>query len=260
MANQTSSKNTSLLITLSSVFLIGSIAIISIIPCPSEPQFIFYKVVLALAIAGMASILPGFMLVKYKNFVSAGEALAVFVFVLTFNPALIANNPRCKGFFNLNIQFYGDSAKGIILKSGEVKVVVNGRTQIIPIQPDGKITLEDITYDILRKPILLTPQIEDYHPDQRTIILEDQASSIDLVLDPVVPEVKVEGIIFYRGKPLMPGIIVIDGQNSRTDEYGNFSQIVHSKEGSNMNFRFFYKGVPIFNSTEVVTVQKKRYI
>jgi hypothetical protein len=257
MVNQSSSKNTILLITLSSIFLIGSIAIISIIPCPSEPQFIFYKILLAISIAGIASIVPGFMRVKYKNYVSAGGALAVFVFVLTFNPGFIANNPKCKGFFNLNVQLYGDSAKGIILKSGEVKVVINGRTQIIPVQLDGKITLEDLPMDILGKQILITPQIEDYHTNQKIITLEDQASSIDLVLEPIVPNVKIEGNVFFRGRPLKEGIIIIDGQKSSTDEFGSFSQILHSKEGTNMNIKIFYKGDLIFNSTEVISIQKK---
>jgi len=257
MVKQNSTKNTALLITLSSVFLIGSIVIISVIPCPSEPQFGFYKVVLALSIAGIASILPGFMRVNYKNYVSAGGALAVFVFVLTFNPSFIANNPKCRGVFHLNVQLYGDSAKGTIVKTGEIKVVLNGRTQIIPVEWDGKITLEDIPVDILGKPILLTPQIEDYNSEQKTIILNDQVSSIDLILDPVVPATKIQGTVFYRGKPLKEGVIIIDGHNSKTDEFGNFFQVVSSKEGTNMNIKIFYEGEPIFNSTETVSIQRK---
>lgn len=255
--NKRKTKSNLLLIGLSSAFIIVAIIIITLIPCPSEPQFLFYKIILALSVAGVASIIPGFIRIKYQNFVSAGGAIAVFVFVLTYNPGFIENNPKCKSTFNLNVQFYGDSAKGTILRSGEAKVVFKGRTQILQLQSDGKITLEDIPMDILGESILITPQIEDYSKAQKTVVLSNPATSIDLILEPVIPSTKIEGSVFYKGSPLQQGIVNIDGHISKTDEFGNFSQVLQSKVGTSVNIKILYLGKLIFNSTEPISNQRK---
>jgi hypothetical protein len=258
----TARKNTSgtnlLLVGLSTAFLAVAIVIITAIPCPSEPQFQFYKIILALSVAGVASILPGFMRIRYKGYVSAGGAMAVFVFVLTFNPGFITNSPKCKDVFNLNIQFYGDSAKGIILNAGTVKVVYKGTTKVVPLQQDGKITLEELPMDVLDKPILITPQIEDYSKAQKQIVLSDPAGSLDLVLEPVKPVTRVRGSVYFNGNPLQNGIVNIDGHISKTDEYGNFAQDLELKTGTPVNIKVLSSGKLIFNSTELVSDQFKQ--
>jgi len=246
-----------LLIGLSTAFLVTAIIIITAIPCPSEPQFQFYKIILALSVAGVASILPGFMRIRYKGYVSAGGAMAVFIFILTFNPGFIANNPKCKDVFNLNIQFYGDSAKGIILNAGTAKVVYKGTTRIFSLQQDGKITLEELPMDVLDNPILITPQIEDYSKAQKRIVLSDPVNSVDLVLDPVKPITRVRGSVYFNGNPLQNGIVNIDGHISKTDEYGNFSQVLEMKTGTSVNIKILSSGKLIFNSTEMISDQPK---
>jgi hypothetical protein len=252
-----SSKTNLLLIGLSTVLLIITFVIITAIPCPSEPQFEFYKIILALSVAGIASIIPGFIRIKYKGVLSAGGAIAVFIFILTFNPGFIRNNPKCIDFFNLNIQFYGDSAKGIIINSGTVKVVYKGTTRILTLQQDGKITLEDLPMSIMNTPIQITPQIADYSSAQKIITLSEPVSSTDLVLDAVRPLTHVRGSVYFNGIPLQNGIVNIDGNISGTDEYGNFSQDLELKSGTIVNIKILAAGKLIFNSTEMISDQPK---
>ena len=51
-----------------------------------------FRIVLALASAGIATFVPGFLRLKIKNWLSAGGALAVFAIVYFFSPATLVVN------------------------------------------------------------------------------------------------------------------------------------------------------------------------
>lgn len=59
-------------------------------PKPTPFQYDVFKIVLALAAAGVAVEIPGFLKVKVHKFVRAGGAIAVFVIVFFFSPAQLA--------------------------------------------------------------------------------------------------------------------------------------------------------------------------
>jgi hypothetical protein len=60
------------------------------LPNPTGFQEFVYRVILALAAAGIGAVLPGFIEIKYKNFIRAGGALAIFVLVYFWNPGSIS--------------------------------------------------------------------------------------------------------------------------------------------------------------------------
>jgi hypothetical protein len=53
---------------------------------------------LALAAAGVAAFIPGFIEVDVKNWVRAGGAIAVFVVVYFFSPANLVTQPKAKSY------------------------------------------------------------------------------------------------------------------------------------------------------------------
>ena len=69
------------------VFALALLVFTTFVRDPSEAAVWTYKVILALAAAGFAAVLPGFLDVRYKGVVQAGGALAVFVVVLLLYPA-----------------------------------------------------------------------------------------------------------------------------------------------------------------------------
>lgn len=77
------------------IFALIMILIAITVPRPTEFQQLVFRVVLALAAAGVAPLLPGFLTIKYKNILRAGGALAVFAIVYFVNPAtfVIAKPP-----------------------------------------------------------------------------------------------------------------------------------------------------------------------
>lgn len=76
------------------VFIIVVLILALAIPKPEPFQFLVFKIILALAAAGIAAFIPGFLHVQVSTIVRAGGAIAVFVIVFFFNPAdLVKKEP-----------------------------------------------------------------------------------------------------------------------------------------------------------------------
>ena len=71
------------------IFVIALLALALFVPDPTPFQYIVFRVVLALAAAGVAAMIPGFLQVEIGAWLRAGGALAVFVVVYFYNPAAL---------------------------------------------------------------------------------------------------------------------------------------------------------------------------
>ena len=69
------------------VFVVVILVMAVAFPQPSTFQYTTFRVVLALAAAGVVAFVPGFLHVKLGSWLRAGGALAVFVVVYRFGPA-----------------------------------------------------------------------------------------------------------------------------------------------------------------------------
>lgn len=80
--------NTILAFVFGVIFVIALLAIAWNKPDPSDFQYTVFRAVLAIAIAGVAAVIPGFIEVKISNWLIAGGALAVFIVIYFWNPAM----------------------------------------------------------------------------------------------------------------------------------------------------------------------------
>jgi hypothetical protein len=76
------------------VFIIVLLVIAIAFPKPTSFQYTVFRVVLALAAAGAATMIPGFLQVTISDWLRAGGALAVFVIVFFYNPAMLIIEPE----------------------------------------------------------------------------------------------------------------------------------------------------------------------
>lgn len=76
------------------IFIITILVFAAVVKNPSPTEVWTYRIILALAAAGVAAILPGFIDIKYKGFVQAGGAIGVFVLVLLAFPAPETTTPE----------------------------------------------------------------------------------------------------------------------------------------------------------------------
>ena len=73
------------------IFGVVSVAVMLLIaivyPAPTQFQQMVFRIVLALAAAGVGAVVPGFLNITYRNLLRAGGAMALFIVVYFFNPA-----------------------------------------------------------------------------------------------------------------------------------------------------------------------------
>jgi hypothetical protein len=78
-------------------FVIAMLVLAIAFPNPTPFQYTVFRIVLAIAIAGVAAMIPGFISVELSAWLRAGGALAVFVVVFFKNPAgLVADAQQPK--------------------------------------------------------------------------------------------------------------------------------------------------------------------
>jgi len=79
------------------VLFIGVLLVMAVaIRCPTPFQYTVFRIVLALAAAGAAAMIPGFLKVDLSTGIRAGGALAVFVIVFFFTPAAISDKGQAE--------------------------------------------------------------------------------------------------------------------------------------------------------------------
>ena len=70
------------------VVFVGALLLLAIrFPHPSDFQYLVFRIVLALASAGIAALIPGFLEIELQTWLKAGGALAVFAIVYFKSPA-----------------------------------------------------------------------------------------------------------------------------------------------------------------------------
>ncbi len=88
-------------------FVVALLCLAVVFPTPTVFQYNVFRIVLSLAAAGVAAMIPGFIELKLSTIagllIRAGGALAVFVIVFFFNPAQLAANPPLKQLAKLRI-------------------------------------------------------------------------------------------------------------------------------------------------------------
>ena len=68
-------------------FIVIMLVIALGVPNPTDFQIFVFRIVLALAAAGVAAMIPGFINVEVSSTIKAGGAIAIFVIIYFFNPA-----------------------------------------------------------------------------------------------------------------------------------------------------------------------------
>jgi hypothetical protein len=71
------------------VFVSVLLIVALLVPEPKPFQYTVFRIVLALAAAGVAAVIPGILMVNPWKWLRAGGALAVFVIVYFYAPAAL---------------------------------------------------------------------------------------------------------------------------------------------------------------------------
>lgn len=89
------------------IFVVVMLYMTWFVPNPTPTQWFTFRVVLALAAAGVGALLPGLISVNAPPYVRAGGALALFVLVFWFNPPKLVSDAQPPGNSGLEIPSLG---------------------------------------------------------------------------------------------------------------------------------------------------------
>ncbi len=93
----TKSRERLLCLAFGALFLIVMLVLAILVPEPTGTQFFTFRVVLAIAAAATAAMVPGFLEVNLGKVIKAGGAIGVFVIVYSTNPAMfVASVPPAR--------------------------------------------------------------------------------------------------------------------------------------------------------------------
>ena len=106
------------------VFVALMLIIAIAIPNPTTTQWFVFRVVLALAAAGIGAVIPGLIIVNVSKVVRAGGAIALFVLVYLLNPPQLVSLPP-QG--NSIQQTTGGTNSPAVVSGGDV--VIGGEKQ-----------------------------------------------------------------------------------------------------------------------------------
>lgn len=71
------------------IFIVTILIIALFTPYPTSFQYTIFRIILSGAMAGFVSFIPGFIELRISNWLRAGGAIAVFIFVYYFAPAAL---------------------------------------------------------------------------------------------------------------------------------------------------------------------------
>jgi len=97
------------------VVFITTIIILAIaFPYPSQFQYTVFRIILALAVAGVAAVIPGIFHLQIRKELVAGGALTFFVVVYFFSPAHLTSRPRPNVPQITSVQKSGDGEVALV--------------------------------------------------------------------------------------------------------------------------------------------------
>lgn len=184
---------------LGAVLIAVILLLVIFIPCPSATQYFVFRIVIALAAAGLVAVIPGALSINLTNGITASGAIAIFAVVYFFDPASVVAANKCENdTFNLTVFVHGKGGKEdkILKGQGLVCVYLNSNPEKASIDEDGKASFSEISPTFLNSKVRITiehPQpYQSTHPDSLyelkrngVIFLETQLNDLDKIFGEV---------------------------------------------------------------------------
>ena len=169
--------------------IIVILLLVIFIPCPSASQYFVFRIVIALAAAGLASVIPGIFNINLTNGITAGGALAIFAVVYFFDPASSVGEGKCADEpFTFTVFVHGKNGLDdkILKNEGMVCIYLNSRPEKVKIDEDGKATFTEISPTFLNSKVRVTvehPQpYRATHPDSLYELKKDGVIYLETAL------------------------------------------------------------------------------
>lgn len=208
------------------IFIVIILLLVIFFPCPTSSQFVVFRIVLSIAIAGFAAVIPGFFSFKYKTVVSAGGAIAVFAFTYLFNPTLINTEDKCNE--PVDFTFFLEDSTGVnpLKSSGKLILLVENDKREELIDGEGSASFKRLPFDMLGKTARVQLEADGWQfaNTKNVTELKLEGRSAQLIIRRDNSFCCVSGSIRDNSNRFLEGVKVsINNTFDETDANGSFS-------------------------------------
>jgi len=212
------------------VLLLFVLSVVILYPCPTDSQRSIFKIVLAIAVAGLAAVIPGFFQMRFKKIISAGGAIAVFAFIFLYNPAVYGVGGSCDYTFILKV--YNDSAHSELASLVPLHISIDTRNFNASTNQSGELTLI-LSQNDRGKEMSIQQQGEEYVKEEIRLTIPDKDATAAINLRRPIYETTVRGRIQGSAKTDYSKMaLAVDGHEIRLSPSGEFETKVPLKEGT----------------------------
>lgn len=227
-------RSTTLLFFFGVVFISVLIYISIRYPDTIQEYFGIYKVILSIACAGIASLIPGFFNIRYKSMIRAGGALGVFTFIFLFlhpNDNTFTVRAVVKSAQDQSI----DPASKVILYLG-----IEPRDEPLSVNNDALFENIPIKYlnTAVKFGIKSSERLALVNPDSMYVLASNKIVYLtaSLQFNSIV-----KGTVLYNDKPVDSVEVSIDDIKRMTDHLGYYKIELDKSFLKNEQTVIFYK-------------------
>lgn len=213
------------------ILLVGMVLLLVFVPCPTEAQFFAFRLALALAAGGLATLLPGMFGLDLKTGVKAGGALGFVVLVYATNPAsLVATaSDKCNNEpFNFTVRLQPTRPAGYPrLAEGNLKIWIVNRYEKPELNSDLMAEVKGVPASSEGNRVDVSLEgAAHWKLSVDSITLSKTSQTLEAVPDGSLGELSGK-VRSEKGAVPLEGVIVeIEEVKDTTDAQGNFHLII----------------------------------
>ena len=161
-------------------------------PCPTGVQYVVFKILISLGAAGIAAVIPGFLEFKYRKEVTASGALAVFVLVYLFNPAIIDPGKKCNNEpfeFTVSLQ-KPDLPDYPTLQGAKVQIRLDNKWEEAAVDEYGDADFKGIPGDFAGRSVPVQLKSDFWQPQQDSVLLEGKTGTVEVAPNGILEQIQ----------------------------------------------------------------------
>lgn len=238
-------------------------AAIIFIPCPTDAQYVVFRIILSLGAGGIGAAIPGFLRITFKPQIMAGGGLGVFVFAYLFTPSLLDSTQKCHDPFALTVYVHGENGRNDLVLKGQGQVVLDleGDRRIEKINETGEAFFPGIPPQFHEQPVQINILPEHgivYTATDTNDIIIGKKKAINLKVTKTGLD-NISGVVRDRNNlPVQEVTVTVHGIVSTTDAMGYFIMMIpKEKQQIQQKLTAYKKGYQVYEESVYPATKKE---
>jgi hypothetical protein len=209
------------------VLLLLVIAGVILLPCPTSPQFMVFRIVLAFGVALLSGLLSGGLKVRYRFVAAATGGFAMYLLTLHYLPRLVHADEQCRDNFLFSIYLRDSLTQPIPGLTGRLHLQLSGDYRTVSIDANGLADFKEIPASYRNKLVTVELDAPDWQfratrSNSMTYTLSGKSATLSLT--PSDNLCCITGnITDVSGRPIPAVDIRIGAELYRTDSLGHYA-------------------------------------